>query len=56
MKYIAAWLLVMPLLASAAGQVKEVCRMQKDRNGKEVKACKQVKVHQKLQGTKVPPK
>jgi hypothetical protein len=30
--------------------------MQKDRKGKEVKVCKDVKVHKKLDGAKVPPK
>jgi len=43
----------MPVFAQ---QTKEVCNMQKDGKGKEVKVCKKVKIHKKLDGTKVPPK
>lgn len=39
-----------------ANETKEVCNMQKDAKGKEVKVCKKVKIHKKLDGTKVPPK
>lgn len=38
-----------------AGETKKVCHAEK-RQGKEVQVCREVKVHQKLDGTKVPPK
>lgn len=38
-------------------ETKRVCVMQKDaKTGKEKEVCKQVKVHKKLDGTKVPEK
>lgn len=39
-----------------AAETKKVCHAQKDNKGKEVQVCKQVKMHNKLDGTKVPPK
>jgi hypothetical protein len=39
-----------------AGETKKVCNAQKDKKGKEVQVCRDVKVHKKLDGTKVPPK
>jgi hypothetical protein len=40
-----------------APQTKKVCVMQKDaKTGKEKEVCKTVKVHKKLEGTKVPEK
>jgi len=39
-----------------AQEVKKVCNKQKDNKGKEVQVCKEVKIHKKLDGTKVPPK
>jgi hypothetical protein len=39
-----------------AGETKKVCNAQKDKKGKEVEVCREVKVHKKLDGTKVPPK
>jgi hypothetical protein len=39
-----------------AQETKKVCNKQKDAKGKEVQVCKEVKVHKKLDGTKVPPK
>ena len=39
------------LMAFAGGEMKKVCHQEK---GKEV--CKTIKVHKKLEGTKVPPK
>jgi len=39
-----------------AAETKKVCNKQKDSKGKEVQVCKEVKVHKKLDGTKVPPK
>jgi hypothetical protein len=39
-----------------AGETKKVCHAEKDRKGKEVQVCREVKVHKKLDGTKVPPK
>ena len=41
---------------TAAQEVKKVCNVQKDRAGKQVKVCKDVKIHKKLEGTKVPKK
>ena len=35
-------------------ETKRVCVDTKDKNGKEVKQCKNIKVHEKLDGTKVP--
>ncbi len=55
MKKLLAALLFVPLLAFAQ-DVKKVCNVQKDAKGKEVKVCKDVKIHKKLDGTKVPPK
>lgn len=48
--------------AFAGGEMKEVCEPQKDKAGKVVKnkdgtdkqVCKKIKVHKKLEGTKVP--
>lgn len=50
--------------AFAAAEVKEVCEVQKDKAGKVVKnkdgsdkqVCKKIKVHKKVEGTKVPEK
>jgi hypothetical protein len=42
---------------SWAQAVKKVCNTQKDKKGKEVQVCKEVRVHKKLDSaTKVPPK
>lgn len=43
------------LLADAA-ETKKVCHTEKDRKNKEVQVCKEIKIHKKLDGTKVPPK
>ena len=43
------------LLANAA-ETKKVCHAEKNGKGKEVQVCKEIKVHKKLEGTKVPPK
>jgi hypothetical protein len=37
-----------------AAETKKVCNAQKDKKGKEVQVCRDVKVHKKLDGTKVP--
>ena len=39
-----------------AEETKKVCHMEKDRKGKENQVCREVKVHKKLDATKVPPK
>ena len=39
-----------------AAETKKVCNTQKDKKGKEVQVCKEITVHKKLDGTKVPPK
>lgn len=51
MKKLIALLCLLPGLALAGGEIKKVCH---DEKGKQV--CKTVKVHKKLEGTKVPPK
>lgn len=51
MKKLIALLCLLPGLAVAGGEMKKVCH---DEKGKQV--CKTVKVHKKLEGTKVPPK
>lgn len=43
-------------LFAEAGETQKVCHDQKDNKGKTVKVCKEVKLHKKLDGTKVPPK
>jgi hypothetical protein len=39
-----------------AAETKKVCNSQKDKKGKEVQVCKEVRVHKKLDATKVPTK
>ena len=40
-----------------ASETKKACVMQKDqKTGKEKEVCKEIKVHKKLEGTKVPEK
>jgi len=39
-----------------AAETKKVCHVEKDRKGKEKEVCREVKVHKKLDATKVPPK
>lgn len=39
-----------------AAETKKVCHAEKDRKGKEVQVCREVKVHKKLDATKIPPK
>lgn len=46
----------MPVSVQAEAKTKEVCRVKKDATGKDVKKCKTIKVHKKLDGKKVPPK
>lgn len=55
----AGMLAVTPVYSAEAKQpeTKKVCVMQKDaKTGKEKEVCKQVKIHKKLEGTKVPDK
>lgn len=40
----------------AGGEMKKVCRMEKDKTGKEKEICREVKVHKKLEGKTVPAK
>ena len=40
--------------ALAGGEMKKVCHMERDKQGKEVPVCKTIKVHKKLEGKKVP--
>lgn len=51
MRNLIALIAFVPLIAFAGGEMKKVCHEEK---GKQV--CKTVKVHKKLEGTKVPPK
>ncbi len=39
-----------------AAETKKVCNAQKDKKGKEVQVCREVRVHKKLDATKVPTK
>lgn len=42
-------------IAFAGGEEKKVCETKKDpKTGKEKEVCKTIKVHKKLEGTKVP--
>lgn len=43
------------LSAFAGGEMKKVCHVEKVK-GKDTEVCKTIKVHKKLEGTKVPPK
>ena len=52
MKKLIALIAFIPLIAFAGGEVKKVCR-EDPKTKKEV--CRDVKVHKKLEGTKVPP-
>lgn len=66
MKSILALLIAGTIATSsfAAGEVKEVCKDKTDakgqvikgKDGKPVQVCKKIKVHKKLEGTKVPEK
>ena len=58
-------LLFLSNLSHAAAEIKEVCKDRKDKAGqvivdkktkKPVQDCKKIKVHKKLEGTKVPEK
>jgi hypothetical protein len=55
MKKLIALIAFVPLVAFAGGEMKKVCHKEK-KAGKEVEVCKTIKVHKKLEGTKVPPK
>lgn len=35
-------------------KTKRVCKDSKDKKGKDVKVCKDIKIHKKVEGTKVP--
>jgi hypothetical protein len=55
--------MVLTVLTSAAlvfqihaAETKKVCHAEKDKTGKEKQVCREVRVHKKLDGTKVPPK
>ncbi len=56
MKTILTAVLTLALTLPAFAEIKKVCNMQKDKKGKPVQVCKDVKMHKKLDGTKVPPK
>lgn len=56
MKKLIALIAFIPLVAFAGGEMKKVCHKEKDKKGKEVEICKTIKVHKKLEGTKVPGK
>jgi len=53
MKNLIALMALLPALAFAGGEMKQVCS-QDAKTKKEV--CKMVKVHKKLEGTAIPPK
>jgi hypothetical protein len=54
MRKLIALIAFVPLVLFAA-ETKKVCHKEKQK-GKEVEVCKMVKMHKKLDGTKVPPK
>jgi len=62
--FVAGLALVLASPVFAGGEMKEVCEDKKDKagkvingkDGKPVQVCKQIKVHKKLEGTKVPEK
>ena len=54
MKKLIALIAFAPLILFAA-ETKKVCHKEK-RKGKDVEVCKMVKIHKKLDATKVPPK
>ena len=68
MNYIVSIFALIALIATnpayATGTTKEVCRdkldkagqVVKDKTGKTVQSCKKIKVHKKVEGTKVPEK
>jgi hypothetical protein len=70
MKFLTAIFLTLTLISvptysiASGGEVKEVCKDKKDKDGKVIKnkdgkpeqTCKKIKVHKKLEGTKVPEK
>jgi hypothetical protein len=64
MKKLLALLVVGMIASTAFAEVKEVChdkldkkgQVVKGKDGKAVQDCKKIKVHKKLEGTKVPPK
>ena len=39
-----------------AAETKKVCHMEQVKGGKEKEVCREVKVHKKLDATKIPPK
>jgi len=39
-----------------AAETKKVCHVEKVKGGKEKEVCREVKVHKKLDATKIPPK
>lgn len=55
-KIILATMLTIFSLAHAEVEVKKVCETTKDAKGKEKQVCKQVKIHKKLDGEKLPEK
>ena len=59
MKYILAIMIAMfaSTAVYAEAETKKVCVKQKDaKSGKEKEVCKNIKVHKKLEGTKIPDK
>ena len=49
------YLMLIVNLSWAGGEMKKVCHTEKVK-GKDTEVCKTIKVHKKLEGTKVPPK
>jgi hypothetical protein len=56
LSFAVAFVLITAYGLLGAAETKKVCHAEKDRKGKEVQVCKEVKLHKKLDGTKVPPK
>jgi hypothetical protein len=54
MKYLIGTLLGLAITAAyAEAEMKKVCHKE-NKNGKQVKVCKTIKVHKKLKGTEIP--
>ena len=47
---------VAPAATPGPAQIKKVCKTVKNKEGKEVQQCKNIKVHKKVEGTVVPEK
>ena len=54
MKYLLLAIILVFVTPAYSAEVKEVCKEVTDKKGKTKPQCKKIKVHKKLEGTKVP--